>query len=80
MLCVSTPFRGQGIAKTLVRLTIDAMKKDGADECVLEAEVTNVGALKLYEGLGFTRDKRLGRYYLNGSDAFRLKVWFKMPS
>ena len=48
----------------------------GCDEAVLETEVTNLGALRLYEGLGFVRDKRLHRYYLNGNDAFRLKVWF----
>ena len=24
----------------------------------------------------FIRDKRLKKYYLNGVDAFRLKVWF----
>ena len=23
------------------------------------------------------RDKRLHRYYLNGNDAYRLKLWFK---
>ena len=44
---------------------------------MLETEVTNLGALRLYEGLGFVRDKRLHRYYLNGNDAYRLKVWFK---
>jgi hypothetical protein len=33
---------------------------------VLETEVTNLGALRLYEGLGFTRDKLLAKYYLNG--------------
>ena len=33
-----------------------------ADEVVLEAEITNVGALRLYEGLGFLRDKRLIKY------------------
>jgi hypothetical protein len=43
------------------------------------AQITNSGALRLYEGLGFVRDKRLHRYYLNGNDAFRLKVWFKPP-
>jgi ribosomal protein S18 acetylase RimI-like enzyme len=32
-------------------------------------------ALRLYEQLGFVRDKRLYRYYLNGVDAFRLKLW-----
>ena len=52
------------------------MRDSGADEAVLETEVTNTGALRLYEGLGFVRDKRLPRYYLNGNDAFRLKVWF----
>ena len=40
----------------------------------LEAEVTNPGALALYEKLGFVRDKRLQRYYLNGNDAYRLKL------
>lgn len=43
-------------------------------EVVLEAEVTNKGALRLYENLGFMRDKRLQRYYLNGNDAYRLKL------
>ena len=32
-----------------------------ADEVVLEAEVTNRGALALYRNLGFLRDKRLLR-------------------
>jgi hypothetical protein len=41
---------------------------------MLEAEVTNAGALRLYANLGFIRDKRLLRYYLNGNDAFRLKL------
>lgn len=44
---------------------------------VLETEITNTNALKLYENLGFVRDKRLFRYYLNGVEAFRLKLWLK---
>ncbi len=71
---------------------------------VLETEVTNKGALGLYEKLDFVRfvvyacalcgsrhashlmhtyyihrDKRLQRYYLNGVDAFRLKLWLNPP-
>ena len=38
---------------------------------VLETEATNQKALKLYERLGFVREKRMHRYYLNGVDAFR---------
>ena len=45
-------------------------------EIVLETEVTNKGALNLYERLGFARDERLLKYYLNGVDAFRLALWF----
>ena len=45
----------------------------------MEAEVTNKGALALYGRLGFIRAKRLFRYYLNGVDAFRLKLLFPQP-
>lgn len=45
----------------------------------LEAEVTNKGALALYGRLGFIRAKRLFHYYLNGVDAFRLKLLFPRP-
>ena len=46
-------------------------------QIVLETEITNKAALHLYENLGFVRDKRLFRYYLNGVDALRLKLWCK---
>jgi peptide alpha-N-acetyltransferase len=39
---------------------------------VLETEFDNLAALSLYESLGFIREKRLYRFYLNGKDAFRL--------
>ena len=45
----------------LVLRAIQEIVAGGADEVVLEAEVTNRGALALYEGLGFLRDKRLLR-------------------
>lgn len=46
-------------------------------QVVLETEVSNTAALRLYENLGFVRDKRLFRYYLNGVDALRLKLWLR---
>jgi N-alpha-acetyltransferase 30 len=64
----------------LVKLAVRGMRDGGCAEAVLETEVTNIGALRLYEGLGFVRDKRLHRYYLNGNDAYRLKVWFNRPA
>lgn len=62
MLAVSKTHRGQGIGKKLVVHAINEMIAKGAEEIVLETEITNVGALRLYERLGFVRDKRLPRY------------------
>ncbi|KIK56199.1 hypothetical protein GYMLUDRAFT_47414 [Collybiopsis luxurians FD-317 M1] len=72
MLSVDKAFRKRGIASSLVRSSMEAMKEDGVDEIVLETEYDNHAALSLYESLGFIREKRLYRFYLNGKDAFRL--------
>ena len=74
MLVVSSTHRGRGVGRELVSRAVRAMAAAGAEEAALEAEATNAAALRLYEGLGFLRDKRLARYYLNGADAFRLKL------
>jgi peptide alpha-N-acetyltransferase len=38
-------------------------------QVVIETESDNSSSLALYERLGFTRDKRLHRFYSNGKDA-----------
>ncbi|KAK7336167.1 hypothetical protein VNO77_16700 [Canavalia gladiata] len=76
MLVVIKPYRGRGIATELVSRSIMVMMESGCEEVTLEAEVTNKGALALYGRLGFIRAKRLFHYYLNGVDAFRLKLLF----
>ena len=50
------------------------MERYGCQEIELETEVSNVGATQLYLKLGFIKDFRLSRYYLNGGDAFRLRL------
>lgn len=77
MLAVDEKYRKRKIGSNLVLKAIRAMVADGADEVVLETEITNKPALRLYENLGFVRDKRLFRYYLNGVDALRLKLWLR---
>lgn len=55
------------------------MKADSSlfGQIVLETEITNTGAMKLYERLGFLRSKQLHRYYLNGNSAYRLVLYLK---
>ncbi|XP_063229276.1 N-alpha-acetyltransferase 30 [Bacillus rossius redtenbacheri] len=77
MLAVDERYRKRKIGSNLVLKAIRAMVADDADEVVLETEITNQPALRLYENLGFVRDKRLFRYYLNGVDALRLKLWLR---
>lgn len=75
MLVVKKEYRRHKIGSELVKLAVAEMQRCGAGEVVLETEVTNHSALRLYEKLGFVRDKRLFKYYLNGLDALRLKLW-----
>ncbi|OHS97358.1 acetyltransferase, GNAT family protein [Tritrichomonas foetus] len=75
MLVVLNDYRKKGIGKQLAVQVINIMKQT-CNQIVLETEVTNTGALYLYESLGFVRTKRLYRYYLNGNEAYRLKIWF----
>jgi peptide alpha-N-acetyltransferase len=77
MLAVDKRYRKQGIASQLVRTVLERLREMGVDECVLEAEVTNNGALSLYKNLGFLRTKFLHSYYLSGKDAYRLKRYFR---
>lgn len=77
MLAVDSEYRRKKIGSHLVLKAIKAMIADDCDEVVLETEITNQAALRLYENLGFVRDKRLFRYYLNGVDALRLKLWLR---
>lgn len=53
----TTPPAGRALA----RMSIEEMVAGEAEEVVLEAEVTNTGALALYRSLGFIRDKHLHR-------------------
>eukprot|EP00834_Sanchytrium_tribonematis_P004446 NODE_219_length_12440_cov_2.445588.p11 type:complete len:149 gc:universal NODE_219_length_12440_cov_2.445588:8509-8063(-) len=78
MLAVEPHYRRQGLAKKLVKHAILHFHKfDGVKEIVLETELSNKGAMKLYTSFGFIRDKYLQRYYMNGSDAVRLKLFLR---
>jgi len=76
MLAVDTPRRRHGIGSKLLLTAIGRMKDVGCASVGLEMEVSNVGAARLYERLGFVREELMVRYYLNWGDAYRLRLWF----
>merc|ERR1712159_283637 len=76
MLAIHSDYRRKGMATKLVSKSIETMQKQhGAEQVMLETEVTNEKALGLYDRLGFMREERLYRYYLNGVDAYRLILY-----
>lgn len=78
MLVVRKDYRRRhGIGSELVRRELAVFNEKLVDEVVLEAEVTNAIGLEFYRRFGFIRDKFLPRYYLNGSDAYRLKLFLR---
>ena len=77
MLAVDNRYRKRGIGTALVSKVIIELYNMNCSEVFLETEITNRGSLALYENLGFIRDKRLHKYYLNGIDAFRLKLYLR---
>lgn len=74
MLAVIKSHRNTGIGIAAIQRTIHRIKEKGCTDVILEAEATNAPALGLYNKLGFLREDRLVRYYLNGSDALRLTL------
>lgn len=75
MLAVKKEYRKKNLGSELVERILDQFEILKVDEVSLEAEIDNIGALKLYQKLGFVKDKRLDGYYMNGADAFRLKLY-----
>ena len=78
MLAVEIEYRKKGIGKKLV-LNLLKILKDIYDvnEYSIETEVDNYAALYLYESLGFIRTKMFINYYLNGNNAYKLKLFEK---
>jgi peptide alpha-N-acetyltransferase len=64
MLVVDKPYRKLRLGSKLVCQAFQVMIAEGVEEVMLEAETNNHAALKLYENLGFIRDKRLHKYAL----------------
>ena len=46
-------FRGRGIGQSLLRLALQGFRDSGCNEVQLEVTVHNLGAIRLYESVGF---------------------------
>jgi [ribosomal protein S18]-alanine N-acetyltransferase len=71
-LVVEPAQRGRGIARQLLA-AVEAEARERHCQCVrLEVRPDNAPALRLYAHLGYTVERRLERFYEDGSPALRL--------
>ncbi|MBN2583530.1 MAG: GNAT family N-acetyltransferase [Planctomycetes bacterium] len=73
-LAVDAECRHQGLGRAMVREAMEQLRHDGVRTAVLEVELTNVAAIRLYETLGFSTMRRLVDYYGPGRDGWKMRI------
>jgi ribosomal-protein-alanine N-acetyltransferase len=63
-LAVVPAWRRQGLARQLLRAVLGAAEAEGTSRATLEVRRSNLAAIRLYEGLGFTATAVRPDYYL----------------
>lgn len=66
--------RGQGVGRRLVRAGVEWAAALGAERMMLEVDVANVAARRLYDGLGFAPVSIRRDYYGAGLDALVMSL------
>lgn len=62
-ICVRRPWRGKGLAKALIALSLQAIKERGMEHAALGVDSQNLsGALQLYQSMGYEVVKRMAIY------------------
>lgn len=62
-LAVRPSARRRGIAKTLLKRSLDLLGQRGVGRLMLDVAADNVGAVRFYERMGFLADGRRPNYY-----------------
>jgi ribosomal-protein-alanine N-acetyltransferase len=73
-IAVDPACRGRGVAQALLNATIVRLRSQGAGTLRLMVSTANEPALRFYERFGFTRVRKVKRYYGAGRDAWRMRL------
>ncbi len=74
-IAVKPEYRRMGIGRSLMEKAIDALfNRYRVEYIYLEVRVSNVGAIKFYERLGFRIVRRVSSYYRDGEDAYIMRL------
>jgi ribosomal-protein-alanine N-acetyltransferase len=73
-VAVDLPFRGLGHAKRMVRQVADQAVKKDLKSVTLDVRKSNLPAIQLYQGLGFSITAIRKGFYSNGEDAYQMRL------
>lgn len=76
-IAVSPKYRRRGLASVLILHTVALAKRIGKTAVTLEVRASNDAAIKCYKALGFKRQRRLKKYYLDGEDGIFMGLSLK---
>jgi ribosomal-protein-alanine N-acetyltransferase len=71
---VDEPFRGQGMAKKMVRQAAQSAMQKGVKKVNLEVRKSNASAIQLYQGQRFVITQVRRNFYSNGEDAYQMTL------
>ncbi|WP_455143179.1 ribosomal protein S18-alanine N-acetyltransferase [Candidatus Hodarchaeum mangrovi] len=69
-IAVKPEYRRKGIAKMLLKRSIEAMVEHGVNELFLEVRVSNDAAVNLYKNFGYEILKEIRNYYRDYESAY----------
>jgi ribosomal-protein-alanine N-acetyltransferase len=73
-VAVGQAYRRRGVGRQLAAAALDFLRRWGARQVDLEVSVTNEPAIRLYESLGFRRERPLPSYYGEAQDGMRMSL------
>jgi len=71
-IVVDLPYRGLGLAKFMIRKTVQLVYQKGIKKIVLDVRKSNLPAIQLYQRLQFVITSIRKGFYSNGEDAYQM--------
>ena len=73
-IAVHPKYQKLGVGSALIGHTLFALKEKKMQSVKLMVRTTNASGVRFYRRFGFTRVRRIPRYYEDGGDAFRMSL------
>ncbi|MBU6376085.1 MAG: ribosomal protein S18-alanine N-acetyltransferase, partial [Bdellovibrionales bacterium] len=74
-IAVDLPFRGLGLARSLIRQVVSHALKKNIQKVLLDVRKSNQAAIELYQSMKFSIAQARKGFYPDGEDAYTMVLW-----